>query len=590
MTTEINRKKFPVKEMLASLTGGIHRAESNHPLLELVGLPDAPCYSYEGDTEFLSLDLHRCIIVKILDIEREFVNALIKVSADGKTFEDILIPGGKITGCFARIGKPMKTILVVEDYFCGMALYLATGMSVAVANYSSNILHVCKALRKKYPEKKLIVCGGDHGNTQDQRNVDTVNAVARKLGIPVAFPNGESNFLEHYRKNGSEAVAELIYDAKPPEELFPFSRINGDSGVPEEPRDWSNPVNGESLLADLVELLDRYMSLPEGAAIAIALWIFFTHTIEVARVAPILLVRSPVRQCGKTTLLGLLKRLTFRATPSSSLTPAVLFRTVDKFAPTLIVDEADTFLVTSPELTGIVNSGHTRETAFVQRMGPSGMVLTFKTFCAKVIAMIGSPAETITDRAIIVNQQRKLESEEKANLPKGKVVEIEAIRARIARWSRDNLQRIEDVEFDRPKLGSDRAADNWEPLLAIAKTLGETCFSEAIESATLLSQKHALIRCTGEELLRDIKAVFDKTKAKALPTMLLISELCADIESLWLSYNHGKAVTPTELARLLKTFDIESANLRVSSDSVVKGYKREDFDDAFARYVPAKRQ
>lgn len=590
MSVISNRNKFPVKETLASLISGIHRSESNHPLLESVGLKDAPCYTYNGDSKILGIDLHRSLIVTIKNVEGELVNALIMVQVVGSNFEDILVPGGKITGCFARIGKLTQTILVAEDYFSGMALHIATKMCVAVALCRANLLPVCEALRKKHPAREMIVCGSDNGNMQGQRSVDLFNEVARKLGVSVAFPKGESSFLDHYRKHGKEAVAELVDEAVIPEELLPFGENKTASGIPEEPSDWSNPVNGESLFADVVALLESYVSLPEGAAIAIALWVFFTHTIEVARVAPILLILSPVRQCGKTTLLGLLLRLTFRAISSSNLTPAVLFRTVDKCSPTLLVDEADTFLSKSEELHGVINSGHTRETAYVQRMGASGIPVSFKTFCAKAIAMIGKPTETIMDRSIVVNQQRKLASDAKMVLLTKMNVEIAAIRARIARWSKDNLQRIESAEFDRPQLGNDRAVDNWEPLLAIAKIIGASCFSDAMEAAILLTQKHTQIRCTGEELLRDIKAVFDKIKAKAIPTALLISELCADPESPWVAFKNGKAITAQELARLLKAFDIESANLRVGGDSVLKGYKREDFDDAFARYVPAKRE
>jgi putative DNA primase/helicase len=339
------------------------------------------------------------------------------------------------------------------------------------------------------------------------------------------------------------------------------------------------------LFAEVVEVLNSYLSLQEGAAIAITLWIFFTHTIEVARVAPILTITSPVPQCGKTTLLGLLLRLTFRPMSSANLTAAVLFRTVDSLAPTLLVDEADTFLQNSVELNGIINSGHTRETAYVHRMGRGNKPERFSTFCAKAIAMIGRPSDTMRGRSVVIQQQRKLEEEVKKTLTPRKNVELASIRARIARWSKDNLSRIEGAEIDRPKLGNDRSADNWEPLLAIAQVLGPNCLDVAMEAAILLSRKHALVRCTGEDLLRDIKAVFDATKAKRLTTARLIEQLCTDDDSPWREFNKGRAITATELARLLRAFEIESTNLRISDEEIRKGYKREHFDDAFSRYV-----
>ena len=45
-------------------------------------------------------------------------------------------------------------------------------------------------------------------------------------------------------------------------------------------------------------------------------------------------------------------------------------------------------------------------------------------------------------------------------------------------------------------------------------------------------------------------------------------------------------ITPHSLARLLEPFEIRPRNLR-SEGSVVKGYKRELFRDAWERYVPS---
>lgn len=590
MSSAINRKTQPIKEQFASLMDNIYPCEFNHSFLVSEGLEGAPCRYYSGPVEFSGIKIDDSPIVKIHDIDGVLVNFLIKTRAADSGFEDLLIPGAPLAACYARIGNMSEPILIVDDYSCGLALHLATGMCVAVTLCSANVLPVCAALRNKYSSKKLIVCGGDHGNRIGQRHVDTINGAARKVGALVAFPEGENTFIDMYRKHGPEAVSDLITAASEPEELLTLGKNDDKSGIPAEPSDWSSPVNGEALVMDIVELLNNYVSLQKGAVTALALWIIFTHTIEVARIAPILAILSPVRQCGKTTLLGLLLRLTFRPMTSANLTAAVLFRTVDAWFPTLLVDEADTFLLKSEELNGVINSGHTRETAHVHRIGRGNMPERFSTFCAKAIAMIGKPSDTILDRSIVIHQQRKLEDDVKEVLLPRKNIEIAAVRARIARWSKDNLQRIENAEFSRPKLGNDRAADNWEPLLAIAQAIGPTCFANANEAAIFLSRKHASVSCTGEDLLRDIKAVFDMSKAKKLPTALMIGQLCADAESPWSTFKNGKPVTPRELATLLSAFEIKSKNLRLGSDEVIKGYERAQFDDAFSRYVPDVRK
>jgi hypothetical protein len=63
----------------------------------------------------------------------------------------------------------------------------------------------------------------------------------------------------------------------------------------------------------------------------------------------------------------LLARLAPRPLLSSNISPAALFRIVEKYCPTLLVDEADSFLRDKEELRGILNSGHTRDAAYVVR-------------------------------------------------------------------------------------------------------------------------------------------------------------------------------------------------------------------------------
>lgn len=50
---------------------------------------------------------------------------------------------------------------------------------------------------------------------------------------------------------------------------------------------------------------------------------------------------------------------------SSNLTPAVLFRLIEKEHTTLLVDEADTVLVSNNDIESVLNAGHDREAAGV---------------------------------------------------------------------------------------------------------------------------------------------------------------------------------------------------------------------------------
>jgi len=84
-------------------------------------------------------------------------------------------------------------------------------------------------------------------------------------------------------------------------------------------------------------------------------------------VSPFLALTSPEKRCGKTTTLHLLSALVPRPLPASSISPAALFRAVERYRPTLLLDEADTVFGPngSEDLRCMVNAGHTRAGAVV---------------------------------------------------------------------------------------------------------------------------------------------------------------------------------------------------------------------------------
>ncbi len=53
---------------------------------------------------------------------------------------------------------------------------------------------------------------------------------------------------------------------------------------------------------------------------------------------------------------------------TSNTSAASIFRIIERFQPTLLLDEADTHLKNNDELRGIINSGHHRTAAYVLRV------------------------------------------------------------------------------------------------------------------------------------------------------------------------------------------------------------------------------
>src|SRR5262245_8075433 len=92
-----------------------------------------------------------------------------------------------------------------------------------------------------------------------------------------------------------------------------------------------------------------------------------SHAHDAQTVSPLAAVVSPEPECGKTTVLLVAHALVQKALMIVDITPAILFRTIEKYRPTLLVDEADTIFRENDELRRVFNAGHTRQTAFVPR-------------------------------------------------------------------------------------------------------------------------------------------------------------------------------------------------------------------------------
>src|SRR5690348_5238732 len=133
------------------------------------------------------------------------------------------------------------------------------------------------------------------------------------------------------------------------------------------PEPWPEPVDGPSLIGGIASEIKRYVVLNEEEAEAIALWVLNTHSHDAFPISPRLAITSAEKGCGKTTILDIVGRLVSRPMPTSNVTPASVFRIIEAARPTLLIDEADTFLTGNGDLRGILNSGHRRSVAHVTR-------------------------------------------------------------------------------------------------------------------------------------------------------------------------------------------------------------------------------
>jgi hypothetical protein len=192
-------------------------------------------------------------------------------------------------------------------------------------------------------------------------------------------------------------------------------------------------------------------------------------------------------------------------------------------------------------------------------------------------------ADTLEDRAVVVQLQRKAKTAKVARLRKRDCEEFAVLRQKAARWAEDNFSKLTDPEPKIPDVLNDRAADNWRPLLAIAELAGGEWPRRAREAACLLSGEGHEAPSKNVELLADIRRAFGDDNA--LRSVDLVAKLVADPERPWVEWQRGKPLSPKQLGSLLAPFRITSETVRIAGLADAKGYQRSRFEELWEVYL-----
>ncbi len=354
---------------------------------------------------------------------------------------------------------------------------------------------------------------------------------------------------------------------------------------PREP--WPEPVNGAEMLDEITREIRRYVVISDDSAAASALWTVASYDPDAFYIFPRLFVSSAEKRCGKSTMLDVIECMTNKPLVSANIRSAALFRSIEMARPTMILDEADTFLRDDEDLRGVVNSGHKRNGAVIRCVGDDAEPRSFSTFCPMVIAGIGRQHETIEDRCILVMLRRKRFDETVESFRPDKAPQLERLARMAARFVEDAHARLAAAEPVVPHGVYNRMADNWRPLLAVADIAGGRWPELARRIAETMAAAAAGDNLSNRLLvLSDIRDVFAEKGEAWLASAEMVEALVAIEGRPWAEWNKGRAMTTNSLARLLAPHGIGPGNRRVSG-KVLKGYKLSTFADAFDRYLPS---
>jgi hypothetical protein len=349
--------------------------------------------------------------------------------------------------------------------------------------------------------------------------------------------------------------------------------------------------DGAALLGELRAAFQRYVILPNDASYdAVTLWTAATHAQSAWQCAPRLAIISPEKRCGKSRLLDVITETCHAPMITVNISAAAVFRSITNNPPTLLVDEADTIFGTkkaaeaNEELRGLLNAGHQRNRPTIRCVPPTMEPKRFPTFAMAALAGIGDLPDTIMDRSVPLHMRRRALGETVAPLRlRRDVPGLNEIRDKIARWLQANISTLECAEPDMPL--EDRAADTWEPLVAVADLAGGDWPENARTAAKFLvggETEEDATTSAARRLLSDLRVVLGD--ADRMHGQDILAALHKIEEAPWPDY-FGKPINPNQVAKLLKPYGVKPRDVNINKVNL-KGYYRTDLWDAWTRYLP----
>ncbi|MBO0652809.1 DUF3631 domain-containing protein [Streptomyces triculaminicus] len=361
------------------------------------------------------------------------------------------------------------------------------------------------------------------------------------------------------------------------------------------------PIDGAALLGEVEAFHRRFNVFPrEAAYVAVALWDAHAHLLDAFDSTPRLAFLSPEPGSGKSRALEIVETLVPHPMVAVNASAAALFRAVSgsEGRPTILFDEIDTVFGPkagdNEELRGFLNAGHRRSGVTYRCIGDGGnqTVQAFPSYTGVAVAGLGSLPDTILTRSVIIRMRRRARNE-RVEPYRQRLHEKEGhvLRDGLAAWAGQVREQVRDAWPELPEGVTDRPADVWEPLLAVADAAGgdwpkraRSACAELVK-ASQVDDKGSL----GIRLLTDLRDHI-MVGVDRLPTIAVIDRLNALEDAPWADLQ-GKPLDSRRLARILAEYmtadnePITSRNIRTSG-GVLKGYYSADLHDAWARYCP----
>jgi hypothetical protein len=350
------------------------------------------------------------------------------------------------------------------------------------------------------------------------------------------------------------------------------------------------------LLDKVVAYERRFLAaLTAGHYDVLALWVAHTHVIAAADTTAYLHVTSAEVECGKTRLLEVIDPIVCKPAPLLDPSAASLYRGIDSGRiVTLLIDEIDNFLPggkadsdAKKTILGLINGGY-RRGLLVPRVTNGRDLEWFSVFGPKALTGIGELPRTLASRSLRFRMRRRRRDEPAERFRRKRVLqEAQPLGDEFAAWATDDvIATLEKADPLLPDELGDREQDVCELLVAIADLAGNG-WPERARTGLVAVFKDAhdaqAAQSLGTRLLGDVRDVIGELDK--ITTVQLLDLLNGLDERPWGGWDDGAGLKPRNLAGLLRPFGVRSQTIRLDDAKTAKGYKRDDFEDAFARYL-----
>ena len=226
----------------------------------------------------------------------------------------------------------------------------------------------------------------------------------------------------------------------------------------------------DELWEEVRQYVYNHVDLPEPELYdVVTSWILCTYVVDKFPVTTYLKVIAP-KSSGKTRLLDVLYHLCFQAIKSSTLSPASVYRVLEKWGVTLVLDETERY-IHDDDMQGILNAGYKKGDYAIRVTDPIKNELgLYKTLGFKALAGTEELKDTLESRCIVINMQKAIRPVEfMINEKEGSILRGKLLYA--STHYLNELNQLKDLP-DTLRFSNGRFAELYSPLVHMATLFG----------------------------------------------------------------------------------------------------------------------